>query len=105
MVERARYERCSQIEGGVDAFSAGIENIVAEFHDRRKGGLTFGTVRVGSLLNSVLDLCREYGVEVDPSMSSIVVSCLVLEGLVRSLEPSLNLMDAAMPFVVGGGRV
>jgi aarF domain-containing kinase len=54
MVERARYERCSQVEGGVEAFSKGISDIVAEFHDhRKKGGLTLGAVRIGELLGKV----------------------------------------------------
>ena len=105
MVERAKYERCSQTPGGVDAFAAGIGALVAEFHDSRKSGLTLGAVRIGSLLSRVLDLCRIHGVEIDPSMASIVVSTLVLEGLGRALEPSLNLMDFAMPFVLGRGRV
>jgi hypothetical protein len=30
---------------------------------------------------------------------------LVLEGLGRSLEPELNLIDFAVPFVLGRGRV
>ena len=105
MVERAHYERCSQIPGGVDAFAAGIEDLVSEFHTRRKDGLTLGAVRIGSLLSRVLDLCRIYGVEIDPNMSSIVISTLVLEGLGRSLEPELNLIDFAVPFVLGRGRV
>ena len=105
MVERAKYERCSEKEGGVEAFASGVQAIVSEFHDRRKHGLTLGAVRVGSLLSRVLDLCREHGVEIDPAMASIVISTLVLEGLGRSLEPSLNLMDCAVPFVLGGGKV
>lgn len=105
MVERAGYERCSQMEGGVEAFASGIQELVSEFHDRRKEGLTLGAVCIGSLLSRVLDLCRVYGVEIDPAMASIVLSTLVLEGLGRSLEPSLNLMDAAIPFVLGRGRV
>ena len=105
MVERAKYERCSQTPGGVQAFSKGIGDLVAEFHDNRKAGLTLGAVRIGSLLSRVLDLCRIHGVEIDPAMASIVVSTLVLEGLGRSLEPSLNLMDFAMPFVLGRGKV
>lgn len=105
MVERAKYERCSQREGGVEAFANGVGEIVAEFHDRRKQGLTLGAVRVGSLLSRVLDLCRVHGVEIDPSMASIVISTLVLEGLGRSLEPNLNLMDCAVPFVLGRGKV
>ena len=105
MVERAKYERCSQTPGGVQAFSKGIGDLVAEFHDNRKAGLTLGAVRIGSLLSRVLGLCRIHGVEIDPAMASIVVSTLVLEGLGRSLEPSLNLMDFAMPFVLGRGKV
>jgi aarF domain-containing kinase len=105
MVERAQNERCSQIPGGVDAFAAGIEDLVSEFHVRRKEGLTLGTVRIGSLLSRVLDLCRVYGVEIDPNMSGIVISTLVLEGLGRSLEPELNLIDFAVPFVLGRGTV
>jgi aarF domain-containing kinase len=105
MVERAKYERCSHVEGGVDAFAKGIDELVGEFHDRRKEGLTLGAVRIGSLLSRVLELCRVHGVEIDPSMASIVISTLVLEGLGRSLEPKLNLMDFAVPFVLGRGRV
>jgi len=68
-------------------------------------GLTLGAVRVGALLGQVLDLCRKYHVEIDPAMSSVVVSMLVLEGLGRSLDPDLNLMKAAMPFLLTGGKV
>jgi aarF domain-containing kinase len=105
MVERAQYERCSQMPGGIDAFAAGIEDLVSEFHVRRKEGLTLGAVRIGSLLSRVLDLCRVYGVEIDPNMSGIVISTLVLEGLGRALEPELNLIDFAVPFVLGCGTV
>lgn len=105
MVERAKYERCSQTPGGVEAFSEGIGKLVAEFHDNRKAGLTLGAVRIGSLLSRVLDLCRIHGVEIDPAMASIVVSTLVLEGLGRSLDSTLNLIDFAMPFVLGRGKV
>lgn len=105
MVERARYEHCTSIPGGKHAFASGVADIVAEFHDRSKQGLTLGAVRVGSLLGRVLDLCRRYGVEIDPAMASVVVSMLVLEGLGRSLDPDLNLMKAAMPFLLGRGKV
>lgn len=105
MVERAKYERCSQVPGGVDAFAKGVEDIVSEFHDRRKEGLTLGAVRIGSLLSRVLDLCRVHGVEIDPAMASVVISTLVLEGLGRSLSPELNLLDFAKPFVMGRGTV
>lgn len=103
MVERAKYERCSQIPDGIDKFSKGIEEIVSEFHDRRKEGLTLGAVRIGVLLTRVLDLCRIHGVEIDPAMASVVISTLVLEGLGRSLSPDLDLISFARPFVLGRG--
>jgi aarF domain-containing kinase len=105
MVERAKYERCSQVPGGVEAFANGVADIVSEFHDRRREGLTLGAVRIGSLLSRVLDLCRIHGVEIDPAMASVVISTLVLEGLGRSLSAELNLIDFAKPFLLGRGRV
>jgi aarF domain-containing kinase len=105
MVLRAKSERCSQVEGGIEAFAQGVADLVSEFHDRRKAGLTLGAVHIGSLLHRVLDLCRIHGVEIDPSMASIVLSTLVLEGLGRSLHPDLNLIDFAIPFVLGLGKV
>jgi len=101
MVERARYERCSSLPEGKHLFASGVAEIVDEFHDRKREGLTLGAVRIGALLARVLDLCRTYGVEIDPEMSSVVVSMLVLEGLGRSLDPDLNLMKAAIPFLIG----
>lgn len=101
MVERARYERCSSLPEGKHLFASGVAEIVDEFHDRKREGLTLGAVRIGALLARVLDLCRTYGVEIDPQMSSVVVSMLVLEGLGRSLDPDLNLMKAAIPFLIG----
>lgn len=105
MIERAKYERCSTMPNGIEEFSMGIHNIVADFHDRRKDGLTLGAVRIGSLLTRVLDLCRVYGVEIDPAMANVIISTLVLEGLGRSLEPSLNLIDFALPFILGRGKI
>ena len=105
MVERAKYERCSQDPAGVAAFSKGIENIVSEFHDHRREGLTLGAVRIGVLLSRVLDLCRIHGVEIDPAMASVVISTLVLEGLGRSLSPALDLLTFARPFLLLRGNV
>lgn len=105
MVERAKNETCSRVEGGTEAFAEGVEKLVSEFHDRRRAGLTLGAVKIGSLLSRVLDLCRIHNVEIDPAMASIVLSTLVLEGLGRSLHPDLNLIDFAIPFVLGRGKV
>jgi len=105
MVERAQDQCCNNIEGRKDAFTKGVGDIVADFHDRRKEGLTLNAVRIGDLLGRVLDLCRVYSVAIDPAMANVVLSTLVLEGLGRALDPDLNLIDIAMPFILGRGKV
>ena len=80
MVERAKYETCSNIDGGTDQFAQGMSKIVQEFHNRRDRGLTLGAVQIASLISRVMDLCRDYGVQIDPAMSNVVMSTLVLEG-------------------------
>uniref|UniRef100_A0A7S1FR00 ABC1 atypical kinase-like domain-containing protein n=1 Tax=Corethron hystrix TaxID=216773 RepID=A0A7S1FR00_9STRA len=102
MVERARYEKCSTVPGCTESFSAGVQALVQDFHNsRREDGLTLGAVQIGSLLRRMLDLCRAHGVEINPSMANIVVSTLVLEGLGRSLDSELNLIECAIPFILG----
>ena len=41
------------------------------------------------------------GFDINPSMASIVIKNLGLESLGRSVESSLNMMDFAVPFVLG----
>jgi len=99
IVERAKRHDCDDI----DAFAKGIGGIIQEFHDCRSEGLTLGAVRIGSLLTRVLDLCRLHKVLLEPAMANVVLSTVVLEGVGRTLDPSMNLMDAALPFLLGRG--
>jgi predicted unusual protein kinase regulating ubiquinone biosynthesis (AarF/ABC1/UbiB family) len=84
----------------INAFANIVEETVSEFHDRRKQGLILSAVRIGGILSSGLDLCREHGVEIDPPMANFVISMLELGGLERSLLPDLNLVDCFVPFVL-----
>jgi len=104
MVERARFEKCTKIPGGLDEFSSAMENLVSEFHHDRKT-FNLNAVKVGSFLKRVLDLCRNYGVEFDPRMSSIVISTIILEGLGRECDPDVDIIKTASPFILGVGEV
>ncbi|GMI42388.1 hypothetical protein TeGR_g11259 [Tetraparma gracilis] len=99
IVERAKRHDCRD----VDAFARGIGDIVQEFHDGRSKGLTLGAVRIGSLLGRVLELCRAHRVLLEPAMANVVLSTVVLEGVGRTLDPDMNLIDAALPFLLGRG--
>lgn len=101
MMERAKYIQPNFAKK--ESFAKSIGAIVNEFHEKKS--LTFGAIQVGVLLSRVLNQCRIHGVEIDPAMSTIVLSTLVLEGVGRSLNPDLNLMEAAMPFILGMGRI
>lgn len=88
----------------IKQFSIGIQDIVSDFHNQKLESvgskLTLNSIQIGSLLTRVLDLCRKYKVEMDPVMVNVVVSTIVLEGLGRSLDPDLDLMDCALPFLI-----
>ena len=102
IISRAKKQECTD----VDAFAKSISAIVQEFHDGRSRGLTLGACRIGTLLSRVLELCRTHGVLLDPAMANVVLSTVVLEGVGRTLDEDMNLMDAALPFLLGrGGRV
>ena len=100
IVARARRESCSAVPGGPEAFASSVGSIVSEFHDNRSKGLTLGAVKIGQLMAQILDLCRTHGVLLEPAMANVVLSTLVLEGLGRTLDEDMNLMDAAMPFIL-----
>ena len=101
MIERAKFEVCSKKEGGVEEFSKKVESIVEEFHDgRKRGGLTLGAVKIGELMGRMLELCRTHGVSLEPAMCNVILSTLVLEGLGRSLDDEMDLMRAALRFIM-----
>ena len=97
MMERAKYKRPNFDKK--EEFAEQMNCIVQDFHQHKN--LNLNTVQVGVLLNRVLDTCRLYGVEIDPAMANVVISTLVLEGVARSLQPELNLMDFALPYIIG----
>lgn len=49
------------------------------------------------VMKAVLQLAREYEVTIDSSYAALVVGVCVIVGFATSLDPGLNLMDAATP--------
>ncbi len=96
IVDRSKKSDCAD----PDEFARKIAQIIGEFHESRSKGLTLGAVKIGGLLGRVLELCRSHGVLLEPAMANVVLSTIVLEGLGRSLDPDLNLIEAALPFVL-----
>ena len=55
------------------------------------------TSRLLQVLKAMLQLARKHGVTVDSGYAALVIGVCVLVGFATSLDPSLNLLDAATP--------
>ena len=47
--------------------------------------------------------CSLFQVKLESNFASIVFAIMVLEGLGRSLDPKLDILEAAKPFLLQGG--
>ena len=60
------------------------------------GAFALEKLRIGDVLLEVTNLVREHRVQVDPTFTTLVCSIVVLEGLGRQLDPSLDLFTVAL---------
>ena len=77
-------------------FIAEIEEVVQQFRSK----LNLAQVDVSELLKSVFDLYRKHRVKVEPNFTSVLLGIMVLEGLGRTLDPELDLLWVAAPYVL-----
>ena len=77
-------------------FIAEIEEVVQQFRSK----LNLAQVDVSELLKSVFDLYRKHRVKVEPNFTSVLLGIMVLEGLGRTLDPELDLLWVAGPYVL-----
>uniref|UniRef100_A0A671YY57 AarF domain containing kinase 2 n=1 Tax=Sparus aurata TaxID=8175 RepID=A0A671YY57_SPAAU len=62
--------------------------------------LSLGKVQVGDLLSKVFGLLIQHKVKLESNFASIVFAIMVLEGLGRSLDPNLDILDSAKPLLL-----
>ncbi|CAJ1056188.1 uncharacterized aarF domain-containing protein kinase 2 [Xyrichtys novacula] len=62
--------------------------------------LSLGKVQVGDLLSRVFGLLIKHKVKLESNFASIVFAIMVLEGLGRSLDPNLDILDLAKPLLL-----
>ncbi|EOD21463.1 hypothetical protein EMIHUDRAFT_241143 [Emiliania huxleyi CCMP1516] len=56
---------------------------------------------VGEVLLEVTSLVRTHHVQPDPVFTTLVCAIVVLEGLGRQLDPTLDLFSVGLPLLVG----
>ena len=97
MIERSGDggSRCVRPKDFEDEMTVLIDSVHAQ-------GLTLGKIGVSSLLRKVLSLCYDHQVQLEARFVSVVIAVGVMEGLVRRLDPDVDLFSSAAPWVARG---
>lgn len=91
MLRHAREQRCADPA----AFKLGMKQLVESTRAGERGAFNLRNLRVGEVLMEVSDLVRRHQVQADPTFTTLVCAIVVLEGLGRQLDPSLDLFSEA----------
>jgi len=87
------YHECMDKE----AFKKDMQAIVEE---ARSNQLSLDRVDVSALLQSVFTTLMNHKVRLDANFSSVVIAIAIVEGLGRVLDPKLDLVTRAIPYLV-----
>ena len=93
LLDRARAHACRDRA----AFKADVARLVGAATRR---GVTLDELRVADLLLDVLNVCRTHGVRLEANFATTVVAITIVEGIGRQLDPDLDLLYEAAPFVL-----
>uniref|UniRef100_A0A672HIG7 ABC1 atypical kinase-like domain-containing protein n=1 Tax=Salarias fasciatus TaxID=181472 RepID=A0A672HIG7_SALFA len=94
ILHHARDNECSD----VPEFKREMAELVD--HALRSNTLSLGKVQVAELLSRVFGLLIKHKVKLESNFASIVFAIMVLEGLGRSLDPNLDVLDLAKPLLL-----
>lgn len=85
-------ERCRQPSAVIDkeVFALRMQHLVLGVKSRT---FALGNIKIGDILNEVLDMVRGHHVRLEGDFVNVVLSILLLEGIGRSLDPELDLFS------------
>jgi len=96
-LKNAARSRCTDPEGFARRFEALANTLIEDkFQTTSK--------ELGGLVEGLLDLCREYEVRLDPAFSKVIIAIVVVEGLGKSLDESLDIIREAVPTMARARR-
>lgn len=96
-------ERCRTPHLAVDAetFALKMQHIVLGV---KRKTFSLGQIRISDILTDVLRAVRQHHVKMESDFINTVISVLLLEGIGRQLDPSLDLFQSALPILRQLGR-
>jgi len=77
-----------------------VNEMASLVHDLRSNKLKLSTVDVGDLLLRVFRTLRDHRVKLDANFASVILAIMILEGLGRSLDPNMDLVWKATPYIL-----
>jgi len=96
MLENATEQQCEDVDG----FERGMERILQGVGLGGPGSFNLEALRIGDVLLELTNLVRQHRVKVEPNFTTVVTAIIILEGLGRRLNPSLDLFDIALPMLL-----
>nr|XP_008169346.1 uncharacterized aarF domain-containing protein kinase 2 isoform X4 [Chrysemys picta bellii] len=93
ILHHARANQCKDIE----RFKVEMAELVTK---ARTNTVALGKLQVANLLSSVFKLLMTHKVKLESNFASVVFAIMVLEGLARSLDPELDILEAAKPLLM-----
>ncbi|KAM3421264.1 hypothetical protein BST61_g1669 [Cercospora zeina] len=95
---RLMVERCRQPDAVIDkeVFALRMQHLVLGVKSRT---FALGNIKIGDILNEVLDMVRSHHVRLEGDFVNVVLSILLLEGIGRTLDPNLDLFSGALPIL------
>lgn len=96
-------ERCRSPELAIDTetFALKMQHIVLNV---KRKTFSLGQIKISDILNDVLNAVRQHHVKMEGDFINTVISILLLEGIGRQLDPSLDLFKSALPILRQLGR-
>lgn len=90
--------RCRQPDAVIDEeiFALKMQHLVLGVKSQT---LALGNMKIGDILNEVLGMVRGHHVRMEGDFVNVVISILLLEGIGRQLNPSMDLLSSALPIL------
>lgn len=91
-------ERCRQPDAVIDkeVFALKMQHLVLNVKSHT---LALGNVKIGDILQEVLNMVRNHHVRLEGDFVNVVISILLLEGIGRSLNPDVDLLSSSLPIL------
>ncbi|KAJ5681552.1 ABC1 family protein [Penicillium maclennaniae] len=91
-------ERCRTPEEVIEPeiFALKMQHLILSIKSRT---FALGNIKIGDVLSEVLTMVRGHHVRFEGDFVNVVVSCLLLEGIGRSLNPDLDIFKSSLPIL------